>query len=248
MELSIQPHLFEIFRNQSIIHCYSTRKGGFSKGYFNSLNLGLSTPDDKETVHKNRIKFFKYLDIEERQLAIPRQVHSANIEVVNQPGIYPDSDALITRNKDFILTIQTADCYPVFIYDPESGSCAIIHSGWRGTALNIAGQTIKRMENEFNADAQNMLIAVGAGIQQKNYQVDIKTAANFEMAFLKEDGDKHFKLDIQSKIIDQLLKAGAKKEKIEFDTRCTFENEELFYSFRRDGLNSGRMMGIIGLL
>ena len=117
MELSIQPHFFEIFKNQNIIHCSSNRIGGFSKETFKSLNLGLSTSDDKETVNRNRIKFFKYLNIEENQLAIPKQIHSANIEIVDTPGIYSNSDALITRNKGIVLTIQTADCFPVFIYD-----------------------------------------------------------------------------------------------------------------------------------
>jgi len=182
------------------------------------------------------------------EIAIPRQTHSANVEIVHKPGIYKDRDALVTKVPGVILTIQTADCFPVFIYDPIKHVCAIVHSGWRGTVQNIVGNTIEKMISVFNCISENILIAIGPGIQQDNYQIDIKTAYNFEKDFLKDDGDNHFKLDIQGKIIDQIKKTGIKKHNIEFDTRCTFEEQDLFYSYRRDGSNSGRMMGVMGLL
>jgi len=188
------------------------------------------------------------MKIDSNRLAIPQQTHSANVKIVDKPGLFKNTDALISITQGLILTIQTADCFPVFIYDPVVHWCAIIHSGWRGTAQNIVNKTISTAIDKFGVLPQNILVAVGPGIQQKNYQVDTSTAENFERDFLKEDGKNHFKLDIQKKIIDQLIKAGINKENIDYDTRCTFENEDLFYSYRRDGNNSGRMMGLIGLL
>jgi copper oxidase (laccase) domain-containing protein len=104
------------------------------------------------------------------------------------------------------------------------------------------------MMQQFGSKYTDILAAIGPGIQQENYQVDVKTASYFEKEFLKPDGKDHYRLDIQGKIISQLIKTGVKNSHIEYDTRCTFENKDLFYSYRRDGQNSGRMMGLISLL
>jgi len=243
-----EPYFFNIFKDQPLIHCFSTRKGGFSQDPFKSLNLGLSTPDNKNDVKKNRKLFFDHLKIDPKDLAIPRQIHSDNIILVDKPGIYSDCDALVTGNRGVILTIQTADCFPVFIFDPDKNVCSIVHSGWRGTAKNITGQTIMLMKKEMNCIAENMLVAIGAGVQQRNYQVDSKTAAHFDNDFLLEDGKDHFRLDIQGNIIAQVLETGVLNKNIECDTRCTYDTGDFYYSYRRDGQYSGRMMGVIGLL
>ena len=188
------------------------------------------------------------MNINTHQLAIPQQIHSANVEIVNKPGIYRNTDALITNNKNIVLTIQTADCFPIFVFDPYKDIIAIIHSGWRGTAQNIAGKSIAIMIERYKCKARDILTAIGPGIQQDNYQVDNQTASHFEKKYIKSDGDNHYKLDIQGTIIDQLIKTGIMIDHIEYDTRCTFANEDLFYSYRRDGQKSGRMMGIISLL
>jgi len=76
--------------------------------------------------------------------------------------------------------------------------------------------------------------------------VDVKTASFFHPSFLVPDGSNHFKLDVQGTIIRQLKDAGIPEIQIETDRTCTHCAADLYYSYRRDGLNSGRMMGIIG--
>lgn len=245
--MSISYKTFSIFKDLPVIHGFSTRKGGVSKGPFSSLNLGLHTKDNAESVKENRTIFFKQLGLKSENLVFPQQIHSAHIKTATTAGIVSGCDALVTGTKGLVLTIQTADCFPVFIFDPLKNVCAIIHSGWRGTAAAVVPETIKRMQREFGCSALNLLAAVGPGIQQKNYQVDEITAGHFEKEFIRKDGPGHFRLDIQSAIRKQLTDSGISKYHIETDKTCTFESVDLYYSYRRDGNKSGRMMGVIAL-
>ncbi len=246
--MSIQPITFEIFKNYPLIQAFSTRKGGFSNNYFASLNLGLSTNDIREDVLKNRNSFFSFLGIRNEQLALPVQVHSSNVAIINSPGRVDNCDSIITSKTKIVLTIQTADCFPVFIYDRLKNIIALIHSGWRGTSQNITGKTINLLKKSFDSTAENLLVAIGPGIQQKNYQVDKKTAPFFDKDFLQKDGQNHFRLDIRGAIFKQLKNQSIPLKNIEVAADCTFENEKLYYSYRRDGQNSGRMMGILGII
>lgn len=246
--MALKPHYFQLFKNQNIIHAFSTRSGGFSGGNFKSLNLGMSTNDNIDHVNANRNKYFSFLKLDPLKIAIPQQIHSDNISIVESPGVYKESDALITNISGVVLSIQTADCFPVFLLDKVKRVCAIVHSGWRGTNKNITGKTIEKMKSDFGCKASDLLVAIGAGIQQTNYQVDKHTAQLFEKKYLIDDGPGHYKLNVQAKIIDQLLHHNISKNQIEIDKRCTYENPKLFYSYRRDGVNSGRMMGVMRLL
>ena len=244
---NLEIKTFNLFKPfPSLVHGLSTRKGGFSKSPYNGLNLGLHTDDDKDAVLKNRKVYFKALNIKPDQLVFPEQVHSDHIAIVNEPGIIQQCDALITNRADLFLSVQTADCFPVLIFDTEQKAAAIVHSGWRGAAKNITGKTIEKMKKIFNSQSDNLLIAVGAGIQQSCYQVNKKTAMNFDEKYLLPDTPGHYKLDVQAVIIDQILETGVRPENIERDTVCTHCNEGLYFSYRRNKNNSGRMMSVIG--
>lgn len=232
------PHLLQAF---------STRRGGISKTPYDSLNLGLHSGDDREAVSQNRRLFFERLALPRNRLVFPEQVHSGNVRLVKSPAIVPACDALITSEKNLFLTIQTADCFPVFLFEPTAQAVGIVHSGWRGTAENIGGKTIALMENKLNCRVEQMLAAIGPGVQQSCYQVDLVTASHFSEKYLAPDGQGHFKLDVQSAVLDQLLDAGLRREKIAMDTTCTHCAADRYYSYRRDGKRSGRMMGVIGL-
>ncbi len=243
----VQPVRYGLFDGRPVIQALSTRPGGFSRGSYASLNMGLRTGDDPERVEKNRALFFRHLGLNPADTVFPSQVHGARVQRVQQPGLIPRCDALITDRPGLNLTVQAADCFPLFLYDPEHHACAVIHSGWRGTALNIAGETIIAMKRAFGTQPNRLLAAIGAGIQPRNYQVDEKTAAHFKPAFLQADGPGHYKLDVQSAIYAQLIAAGIMPRNIEQDTNCTYDNAGLYYSYRRDGTGSGRMMGVMCL-
>ncbi len=230
-----------------LIHGFSTRQGGVSLPPFDSLNLGLSTPDDPQAVSKNRKLFFKTLGIPAERVVFPEQVHSDTIKIVRQPGNVAKCDALITDRPNLYLSIQTADCFPVFLVDPQKDIVAIVHSGWQGTARNIVGKTIRKMKVLFNVRAENILAVIGPGVQKNCYQVDGSVIPYFDPDFYKDDGPGHYLLDLQGAIRQQILNEGVPQQQVETDPDCTHCRSDLYYSYRRDGQRSGRMMGIIGL-
>ncbi len=238
---------YSILNCPGLVHGFSTRKGGFSKRPYDSLNMGLNCGDNKETVLRNRELFFSTLAIDPKQVAYPAQVHSGHVAIADKPGIYKQTDALICNIPGLFITIQTADCFPVFLFDPVQKTWAIIHSGWRGTNKGISVSTIEMMKKQFDCNPETVIAAIGPGVQTNQYQVDEKTAANFDPAYLIDDGPGHYLLDIQGCIYKQLLDAGLLIKNIERDKSCTFLQKDTFYSYRRDGHNSGRMMGVIGL-
>jgi len=231
----------------SLSQVYSNRMGGFSKPPYDSMNLGLHSGDNIKDVQANRDIFFKQIQIPPERMVFPAQIHSANVFHVTSPGIVPDCDALITSEKELYLTIQTADCFPVFLYEPQVEAVGIVHSGWRGTSKNIVGRTINLMVEKFECTPVNTVAAIGAGVQQACYQVDDTTATKFDSKYLLDDGPGHFKLDVQARIVDQLQESGVLVENVEIDPTCTHCATDLYYSYRRDGKSSGRMMGIIGI-
>lgn len=230
-----------------LLHGFSTRRGGFSKAPFKGLNLGMHTGDGQSTVTKNRNLFYETLGVEPNQLVFPEQVHSDNIYVARRSGIVPKCDALITNHKRLFLTVQTADCFPVFIFDPDEGVVGLVHSGWRGTKMNICGKTIDKMVADFGCKAENLFVAIGPGVRQDCYQVDEKTAESFDKQYLIADGPGHYKLDLQGVLRAQILERGVLDENLEYDETCTHCAEDMYYSYRRDKEASGRMMGIIGI-
>ncbi len=230
-----------------LVHGFSTRIGGISLPPFDSLNLGLSTKDDREAVLENRRRFFKALRIASERVVYPQQVHDDTIQTVTQPGIVAECDALITNRTNLFLSIQTADCFPIFLYDSHEQAVAIVHSGWRGTARNIAGKTIRKLKQTFNVRPQNLLVAIGPGVQKSCYQVDDSVIPYFDPDFYEEDGPGHYLLDLQGAIRQQILSEGVPGGQIEVDPDCTHCRSDLYYSYRRDGEHSGRMMGIIGI-
>ncbi len=249
MRSILEIRRFEIFRpfKHYLVHGFSTRKGGVSKPPYHSLNLGLHTGDTRHAVFENRKRYFTALGISEQRVVFPEQVHSDSIVFAKEPGIIPHCDALITDQAGLYLSIQTADCFPVFIFDPVHRAVGIVHSGWRGTAQNIVGKTIERFKEHFGSAPNDLFIAIGPGVQQSCYQVDTATAQHFHAKFLLADGKDHFKLDVQGAILEQILSEDVPSRNIEIDKTCTHCREDLYYSYRRDGKRSGRMMGIIGL-
>jgi len=233
------PGLFQVF---------STRQSGKSTGQFAGLNLGLHTRDDPAVVRMNRAHFFTENKIPPDRLVFPEQVHGDQVTEAFEPGILAKTDAVFTTRQNLFLTIQTADCYPIFISDIKARVCAVVHSGWRGTAADISGKTIWQIAAVTGIPGKELVAAIGPGIRQDNYQVDLKTAAFFSPVYLQKDGDFHFRLDLLTAIKDQLLRAGILANNIEIDGACTFTRSDYFYSYRRDAENSGRMMGLIGLL
>ncbi len=233
----------ENFRGRPVIAGLSTR-AGVPPDKPLGMNLSYNVGDNPDAVRRNRDAFFGALGIVEHELAIPGQVHGNTILKVDHPGHYPDCDGLITACNRLFLCITIADCIPVLFFDPRSMSVGAVHSGWKGTVAAIAQAGIREMTAQFGASAEDILAYVGPGAGACCYEVGEEVARKFDERFVRRGSPPI--VDLKGSIVDQMLKAGCKRENIEVSPACTVHEPE-YHSFRRDGSSSGRMMACIGL-
>ena len=240
---------FNIYKPFPELVCvFSTRLGGSSKGIFASQNMGNTRYDDITTVLKNRNNFYKRLNIEKKAVVLPGQYHSANVKMATSVEIVPKTDALYTQNTGLFLGVQTADCFPVFIYDIQRKAVSIIHAGWRGVVKGIISKTLNMMNQNLGTEFSNLHVAIGPGLQKECFEVRADVYKQFPKKYLGYHPE-NFKnnLDLSSYLVDELISLGVPAMQIEASNDCTKCRHDLYYSYRRDKEKSGRMMGIIGI-
>ena len=232
----------ESFKDE-ITAVFSSRKGGISAAPYSELNLGLSSGDNKKDVKFNRERLFKAIGYKIEETAFASQTHSDHVEIVTKAGIYPDTDALITNCIELPLTIQVADCSCVFLYDPIQNVIAAIHSGWKGTAKNIVEKTILKMQTQFQTNPKDIHAAISASLSQENFEVGRDVYDLFNAKYFRRKNEEKWLFDMKQCLVDQLSICNV--QNIYLDNSCTYNDEENYFSYRRDREKSGRMMGII---
>jgi YfiH family protein len=241
--LIIKPFIFKQF--PEIVFVFSTKIGQNVKPPYH-FNLSYSVGDEKEIVDSNRRLFFNELDLNEKMVSYQKQVHEDKINTVNSFGSCGESDALITTTKNLGLAISSADCPAIFIYDPMQKVIVAVHSGWRGTEKKILRKTIQKLKSDFNSNPSNLICYIGPSISQNNYEVGEEVASKFDKEFIIKNGNK-FYLGLTGANYKMLIDEGVKKVNIQVSGLCTYEYDKLLHSFRRDGLKSGRALGIIAM-
>jgi YfiH family protein len=252
----------------------TTRKGGVSTDAYASFNITHYCGDNALNVLENRKILCNHLGINNDALILPHQTHSTNVINIDhdflnltadekQSALY-NIDALITNVKGVCIGVSTADCVPVLLYDPQEQCVAAIHAGWRGVVGDIVGQTIKRMSRQYSNDAGQLCAIIGPSISQQSFEVgeevyDAFVQAGFDMqniamraSQLKRplasgDVDK-WHIDLWAAITLQLLEAGVQLENINISNICTYQEHDLYFSARRNGINSGRLFTGIMLM
>lgn len=227
--------------NISCIHGFSTREGGVSPAPFNSLNLG-GSEDSPENISQNRKIALAKLGLSHHQLCNLKQVHG-NIVNIAKPG-QQEGDALVSKEKNLVLAISIADCYPILFHDPANDVIGAAHAGWRGTVSNVAETTLKAMF-DLGANAKTTRVAIGQGICQDNFEVGNEVVRQFEEAGFPSTCWKNNKIDLISCNLHVLNKNGIESANIWAMNRCTFEPG--FFSYRRDQGKTGRMWAVIAL-
>ena len=227
----------------SAVHCFTTRLGGVSTGSLSSLNIGQHRGDDPENVEKNYAILGNALDFDPKNLVLTRQIHTDIIRVVTQKDCngldhrdYPECDALITNDPGVGLVIFTADCTPILLHDPVTGAVGAAHAGWRGTAADIAGKTVKKMADVFGCDPQNIRAAIGPNIGQCCFETDREVPEAMVKAFGKDvesaicpAGSKYY---VNLKIINALALQRASVTHIEISQDCTMCQHHRYWSHR----------------
>ncbi len=247
---------YEIAENITAAHAFTTRLGGVSEGYLSSLNIGYHRGDKSENVVKNYEILAKAIDFQVENTIFCHQVHSDTIRVVTKQDalgidhhLYPESDALITRDPGTALVVFTADCTPILLHDPVTGAVGAVHAGWRGTAADIAGKTVKAMCREFGCRPENIRAAIGPNIGFCCFQTDAevpeamgKTYGTAAENHIRPDKEKYY---VNLKAINALALRRAGVEMIEISKDCTMCSRERYWSHRATGGIRGSQGAVI---
>lgn len=245
---------------KGFINGFSTRFGGVSDFPENSLNLAGFNEDDADNIHENRRRFLNALSSDHR-LATVWQAHGDDIKVVKEDADIAETDAkfdgVISLLPDVLVGVKTADCVPVLIADPLTGSFAAVHAGWRGTVRSIAAKAVSAMQSEFGAEVKNMIAAIGPAACGRNYEVGQDVIEEFSAAFsvsekyFRPTREGHALVDLHLANKDQLTGCGLKPENIFTSPFCTIERTDLFFSYRVEKKKlgkTGRLLSVIGKL
>ncbi len=224
---------------------FSTKIGLDRKHPF-YFNMSMTVKDDKNIVIENRTAFFNYFGLKYNDVALQKQAHTDIITYVRKGGQIGESDALITDRLNTGLAISSADCTPIFIYDLKNKLIAGVHSGWRGTEKKILHKTLEKLFNEYKSSPENLFVYIAPSISQKNYEVGAEVAVLFNNKYTRQKGDK-FLLNVNRANYDMLIESGIPASNIENSKLCSYDMKNLLHSYRRDGLQSGRALGLIVL-
>lgn len=239
----IKPEIFEPY--DELLAVLTTKKS--VRQIDEGFNLGFTRNSEPEKVNKNREILLKQLGISKEQLAIPKQIHSSNVCVVDKPGVYENCDALVTDRRDVYLVVSVADCAPVYVYDSKKKTIGLIHCGWRGAREKIVEKTIHLMIRDFGSDVYDLIVYVGPCASVCCYEVDKEFENFFDVKFLRFKGNGKFNFDLKGEIFSQLVRVGVNFKNISVSKHCTICSSDLFHSYRRDGESSGRMWALFGI-
>ncbi len=221
----------------------TTRQGGVSTPPYQSMNLGLHVGDNTEHVLQNRA-------IVAQQTHLPvcylNQVHGKVVvnaqEALDQNT---DADASVDRSGKVACGVMTADCLPVLFTDTEGTVVGAAHAGWRGLAGGVLEATVEKMA----VPPKNILAFLGPAIGADAFEVgqDVKDTFCQQTAeasrFFMPINEKQYLADIYGLARLRLNQMGL--EQISGGEYCTVLRRDLFFSYRRDGGQTGRMLSAI---
>jgi YfiH family protein len=249
---------FETLRHAAgLHHAVFARRGGVSPAPFDGLNLSVSVADDDANVYENRRRAFGLYGRDTDTVVHAHLVHGNDVARVTSAdyGTWVEHvDALITDEPGCALTMNYADCTPIFLYDPVRKAIGLGHAGWKGAVVDLPGAMVRAMAREFGSRPADLLAGVGPSISWAAYEVDEPLVGEVKASFAewerylrkptgKENGRFHFDLPVANRA--RLAAAGV--QKIELAGLCTAERTDLFFSHRTEQGKTGRFGTILVL-
>lgn len=242
-----------------VAHGFFTREGGVSEGIYASLNIGLGSRDERDRVLANRGRVEAALGVAPGRLAMPYQIHSPEVAVVDAPwapGEGPKADAVVTARPGLAVGVATADCGPILFADPEAGVVGAAHAGWQGAFHGVIEATVAVMEG-LGASRAGITAVLGPTISVEAYEVGPEFVERFVTReagwgrFFRPSGRAgHAMFDLPAFIALRLGEAGVGTAG---DLAlCTYHQEERFFSYRRTTHRGepdyGRLVSAIALV
>ena len=221
---------------KTLKHCFFSRKNGFSKGLYKSLNCGRGSNDNKKNLQKNLNFVAKKMGVKRDKLILMHQTHSNKVVEIKKNNYRKKivADAIISKMKGIAIGVLTADCAPIIVYDLRNKIIGCIHAGWKGAFLGVIENTIKKLK-KLNSN-NKIFASVGPCIGKKSYEVDISFYENFvsksrnNKIYFKYKSKTKKLFDLRKYVTDKLLKLNVKVDQVNKDT---FAEKGNFFSFRR---------------
>ncbi len=241
-----------IGKYKNISHGFFNKLGGYSDGIYKSLNCGKGSRDKKKNINKNINKVCKKIGCTKSKLILLNQIHSNKVFWINKiPKKNLKGDSMFTNKKKYALGILTADCAPIFIFDPRKYMIAAIHAGWKGAYKKIIYKTICNFKKR-GSKIQELIVVIGPCISKYNYEVK----KDFLNKFINQNKNnsrffsfskKKIFFSLNEFIVNQLEDIGIKN--IEIINKDTYLSKNNFFSSRRSLKNKyydyGRNISVI---
>ena len=228
------------------IHAFTTtRTGGVSLAPYFSFNLGDHVGDNKSAVKTNRTLLVEKFGLPQTPIFLT-QTHSTRVIQLPYSGQNLEADAVYTNVPHQVCAVMTADCLPVLFTTTSGNEVAAAHAGWRGLCDGVLEETVKC----FQAKPEGIVAWFGPAIGPTAFQVGIDVVKQF--IAIDEKAKLAFQPDAieEGKYLGNLYQIATQRlnnlgiTQIYGGNHCTFNEKELFFSYRRDN-QTGRMASII---
>lgn len=223
----------------------TTREGGVSLAPYFSFNLGDHVGDNKNAVKTNRTLLVEKFGLPQTPIFLT-QTHSTRVIHLPYSGQNLEADAVYTNVPNQVCAVMTADCLPVLFTTASGNEVAAAHAGWRGLCDGVLEETVKY----FQAKPEDIIAWFGPAIGPTAFQVGIDVVKQF--VAVDEKAKLAFQPDAieEGKYLGNLYQIATQRlnnlgiTKIYGGNHCTFNEKELFFSYRRDN-QTGRMASVI---
>jgi polyphenol oxidase len=253
MEITwLKVHQWE--RYDGLLHGFIGRRGGKSVGPYAGLNASYRVGDDAKTVSQNVCDMKQVVGIHDGRITTMQQVHGDHLIEVKDRNIKGagEADGMLTREQDVFLGVLTADCVPVLLVAPEKRIAAVVHAGWRGSLAGIAAKMVHFLNAEHGIAPEGVEAAIGPAIGPCCYEIKedvsrplISRWGKIAHGCVENREGKTF-LDLRRLNRLTLEQSGVPSKQI-FDVGpCTSCASEDFFSYRREGKETGRQISFIG--
>ena len=259
------PQLLYYKMGEKVTAFSSTRYGGCSEGNYSSFNVNRYCGDHEECIARNMQSLKNLLNVS--QVVMPHQVHGTEVFQLKHPAPWEDMaddlegvDALITDVKGVCIGVSTADCIPVLLYDEAHHAAAAIHAGWCGTVKRIAEETVRSMRDAFGTQPELLRAVIGPGISLASFEVGDEVYDQFRIVGFPIDRiarrypilppfggtEGGFKWHLDLPLCNRLQLEAVGVRQIEMSGICTYLQSDEYFSARKLGVNSGRILtGIV---
>lgn len=230
-----------------------------NKVHAEANNMAFHVSKNQENVVENRKRLATIINQPLDRFVCAQQTHSDRVYKVtekdcgrgakDEQNAVPRTDALYTTESNIVLCTFTADCVPLFLYNPKANIIGVVHSGWSGTVKEITMKTLHYIVEKEDCNITDFHIYIGTALSQKRFEVDEDVFRLFDVLeyakpFITYNNKTNkYHIDNQQVVAAQCRQIGIKEENIKIDSTCTYDSPTGF-SYREDK-ETGRHLGFI---